>query len=203
MFDEQMRLGKERLLRPLARPLHFLAPWHLSLISLGMGVASAIALAGQAYGLGFILWFLNRLFDGLDGTLARSQGQKSDFGGYLDILIDFIVYALIPIGLVLGQPSEAAWLSLAMMLGVFYVNAASWMYLAAILEKRQRSQTGQMTSVTMPAGLIGGTETIILYTFFMLFPSFFISLFYLMTFLVVITIAQRIHWAYHHLSSQT
>ncbi len=203
MFDEQMRLGKERLLRPLARPLHFLAPWHLSLISLGMGVASAIALAGQAYGLGFILWFLNRLFDGLDGTLARSQGQKSDFGGYLDILIDFVVYALIPIGLVLGQPSEAAWLSLAMMLGVFYVNAASWMYLAAILEKRQRSQTGQMTSVTMPAGLIGGTETIILYTFFMLFPSFFISLFYLMTFLVVITIAQRIHWAYHHLSSQT
>ena len=203
MFDEQMRLGKERLLRPLARPLHFLAPWHLSLISLGMGVASAIALAGQAYGLGFILWFLNRLFDGLDGTLARSQGQKSDFGGYLDILIDFVVYALIPIGLVLGQPSEAAWLSLAMMLGVFYVNAASWMYLAAILEKRQYSQTGQMTSVTMPAGLIGGTETIILYTFFMLFPSFFIPLFYLMTFLVVITIAQRIHWAYHHLSSQT
>jgi phosphatidylglycerophosphate synthase len=201
MFDEQMRRGKERLLGPLARPLHFLAPWQLSLISLGMGVASAMALAGQAYGLGFILWFLNRLFDGLDGTLARSQGQKSDFGGYLDILIDFVVYALIPIGLVLGQPSEAAWLSLAMMLSVFYVNAASWMYLAAILEKRQHSQTGQMTSVTMPPGLIGGTETIILYTFFMLFSSFFIPLFYLMTFLVVITIAQRIQWAYHHLKS--
>lgn len=201
MFDEQMRRGKERLLGPLARPLYFLAPWHLSLISLGMGVASAIALAGQAYGLGFILWFLNRLFDGLDGTLARSQGQKSDFGGYLDILIDFVVYALIPIGLVLGQPSEAAWLSLAVMLSVFYVNAASWMYLAAILEKRQHSQTGQMTSVTMPTGLIGGTETIILYTFFMLFPSLFVPLFYLMTFLVVITIAQRIQWAYHHLQS--
>lgn len=36
---------------------------------------------------------------GIDGLVARVSGQQTDFGGYLDILCDFVVYAAIPIGL--------------------------------------------------------------------------------------------------------
>ncbi|MCL4870566.1 MAG: CDP-alcohol phosphatidyltransferase family protein [Anaerolineae bacterium] len=199
MFDERLRAVKERWLDGVARPLHWLAPWQVSLLGLGMGAAAAAALAAQANGLGFLFWFLNRLFDGLDGTLARQRGEKSDLGGYLDILFDFCTYAIIPIGLVWGRPSEAAWLSLAVLLASFYVNAASWIYLAAILEKRHQGQNPRLTSITMPAGIIGGTETIILFTLFILFPAYQLFLFYLLAGLVIITIGQRLLWAIRHL----
>ena len=173
----------------------------LTLISLLFGLVVFGALLYQLYWLAFFSWFFNRAFDALDGVVARMQESQSDFGGYLDILVDFIVYAIIPIGLVLGQSSTAGYVALAVMLAVFYVNAASWMYLSAILEKRAvgAQVQGEQTSVTMPAGIIGGTETIILYSLFMIFNQWYVWLFGLMTILVVITIVQRLVWAIKHL----
>ena len=48
----------------------------------------------------------------------------------------------------------------------------------------------------MPAGIIGGTETIIFYSLFMLFPAGYPWLFGLMAGLVMVTIMQRVVWAY-------
>jgi phosphatidylglycerophosphate synthase len=138
------------------------------------------------------LWLANRVLDGLDGTLARVQGAQSDVGGYVDLLLDFVVYAAIPFGLVLGRPSVATALAALALVGSFYVNAASWMYLAALLERRgvgARSR-GELTSITMPEGLIGGSETVVLYTLF---------LFSAMAALVVVTAAQRLVWAVRRL----
>ena len=195
MFDNQMRRVKERVFVPLAAPFRRLPTWLLSLIGLLWGVAAAAALARQAYAWALAFWFLNRVFDGLDGTVARLNGTQTDFGGYLDILIDFAVYAMIPIGLVLGRLTPPHLLSLVALLAVYYVNAASWMYLAAILEKQARGDAGKMTTVTMTAGIIGGTETIIFYTLFILFPGWLFWLFNLMTVLVLFTIGQRLVWA--------
>ncbi len=159
-----------------------------------------MALWQQAYPVGLVLWFLNRVFDGLDGTVARARGAQSDFGGYLDIIVDFVVYALIPVGLALGQPSNAVILSLVFLLCTYYVNAASWMYLAAILEKRNLSRGDKLTTITMPTGIIGGTETILFYTVFILFPVHLVWLFSLMGLLILFTIMQRLVWAARHLS---
>jgi hypothetical protein len=74
------------------------------------------------------------------------------------------------------------------------------MYLAAILEKRHLSHSQRLTTITMPVGLIGGVETILFYTAFIFFPSYLAWLFALMGLLVVVTIAQRLHWAIHHLA---
>lgn len=205
MFDDALRDFKERLFGQLARwGFGRLSPTVLSLIGLGFGVATAVALAQQQVVVGLVLWFFNRLFDGLDGTVARLRGSQSDFGGYLDILIDFLVYAIIPIGLVVGRPSEAAYLALAFLLATFYVNAASWMYLSSILEKRAtRTPHAAYTTVTMPAGLIGGAATILFYTLFMLFPAVLVPLFGLMGVLVVVTIVQRLLWAYRVLQDES
>ena len=100
-----------------------------------------------------------------DGAVARHTGL-SDRGGFLDILTDFIVYASLPIGLVAGSASNEPYLALAFMLASFYVNSASWMYLAAILEKRAARHPKTQTTVVMPTGLIGGFETIIAYGIF-------------------------------------
>ena len=205
MFDEKMRSMKDKMFGPLARAAQQVSPWLFSLLGLLVGVVTAVALWQRLYGLGFILWFLNRLFDGLDGAVARMRGEQSDLGGYLDIVIDFVVYALIPVGLAAGVRntavgSTAVTISLIFLLCTYYVNAASWMYLAAILEKRRHVHDGRLTSITMPAGIIGGTETIVFYTAFILFPSYLVWLFSLMGLLIVVTVLQRLVWATRHLS---
>jgi hypothetical protein len=75
------------------------------------------------------------------------------------------------------------------------------MYLAAMLEKRNAgaASRGETTSVTMPAGLIEGAETIVFYTLFLLFPNALVLLFSLMATLVLVTASQRVGWALWHM----
>lgn len=202
MIDEQMRQVKERVFRPLARPFLHLPPWLFSLAGLFMGIATAVALWQQAYVWGLLFWTLNRILDGLDGTVARMAGEQSDFGGYLDILFDFAAYALIPIGLTLGRPLPENLIALSFLLASFYLNAASWMYLAAVLEKQRQAPSHRLTSVTIPRGLIGGTETILFYTAFMLFPAWLFWLFTVMAALTMATVTQRLLWAARNITTQ-
>jgi hypothetical protein len=75
------------------------------------------------------------------------------------------------------------------------------MYLAAILERRGRgaAATGERTRVTMPPGLVAGTETILFYAAFMLWPPQAAPLFVVMTGLVLVGVVQRALWAHRHL----
>lgn len=197
MFDNYAREAKEVILSPLAKGLARVHPNVVTLVSLGLGLGAA-GLAGQQwYGWAALLWALNRFTDGLDGTVARIQGRQTDFGGYLDIVADFMVYAAVPVGLVWGLPTAVNWLMLALLLTAYYVNSASWMYLAAILEKRQAGAdvTGEKTTVTMPTAVIGGTETTLIYFLFLLWPSQLAYTFGLMAMLVMVSIIQRLVWA--------
>lgn len=202
MLDHALRVYKDALLRPLAGHLGRVSPNSITVLAMGVGLASAGAAAAQWYWLALALWLLNRLLDGLDGAVARAHANHSDFGGYLDIVLDFIVYAAIPIGLYWGNPGGVNAASLILLLSTFYVNAASWIYLSAILEKRAAgaSARGELTSVTMPAGLVGGTETILFYSMFLLWPGLLPWLFVTMAGLVAIGIGQRLWWAWRNLS---
>lgn len=201
MFDDFFRQLKDQIITPLARRLSKVSPTTITLITLVVGALGIVLLIQKIYWLALICWIANRILDGLDGTMARVNKQQSDLGGYIDILADFVIYAGVPIALVVGRPSEFGYLSLAFLLATFYVNAASWMYLAAILEKRNHgaSTTGELTTVTMPAGLIAGTETIVFYSIFIIWPQYLAALFVIMGVLVVITIGQRLLWAIRHL----
>jgi phosphatidylglycerophosphate synthase len=194
MLDNSLRLVKERLLTPVALRLESLHPTVLTGVGLVVGVIGAVVVWQGHYGVGLLLWSLNRLLDGLDGTLARVHHRQSDLGGYLDILADFVVYAAYPVALVASRPTENGWLALAILLATYYVNTASWMYLSAILEKRQLADS-HMTTVVMPVGVMGGTETFMFYILFLLFPQYLGWLFGLMTVLIGLTIGQRIFWA--------
>lgn len=60
------------------------------------------------------MFLLTRLLDGIDGAYARATNQCTEFGGYLDIVVDFTVrirkiillqiYGLIPLGVTMGTP---------------------------------------------------------------------------------------------------
>jgi phosphatidylglycerophosphate synthase len=198
MFDDLLRALKDRLLAPAAHALGpRCPPTAVSLAALAAGLASAWLAADRHYGWALAAWLGNRALDGLDGTLARVHARTSDFGSYLDILCDFAVYALVPIGIVAGAPTPDGWRALAFLLGAFYLNAASWMYLAALIERRGRRAevAGKATAVAMPAGLIAGTETIVFYGLFLLFPDRLVLLFLTMASLVLVGVAQRAIWA--------
>ncbi|HVA58553.1 MAG TPA: CDP-alcohol phosphatidyltransferase family protein [Gemmatimonadaceae bacterium] len=199
MFDDYLRALKDRLLAPLARRLGGMVhPNAVTVIGFVVGMGSAGAGARGAYTLGLMLWLVNRFLDGFDGTVARASGRQSDFGGYLDIVLDFAVYAAIPIGFAIAAASRTTILAAVVLVGVFYVNAASWMYLAALLERRAlgAAANGELTSVTMPPGLVAGTETAVAYTLFFIWPGHIVLLFGAMAVLVAATVAQRLVWAW-------
>lgn len=197
MIDKNLRRSKELLMAPLAAPLRTVHPNLVTAAACLFGLACAVAAAQGAYPLAIGLWIVNRILDGLDGTLARLAGKQSDLGGYLDIVLDTVVYAAIPFGLALHNGTAAAFSALALLLASFYINGATWMYLAALLEKRNSGAAaqGELTTVTMPGGLIEGAETVLLYSLFLLLPQMLTPLFILMAVLTLITAGQRVLWA--------
>jgi len=199
VFDTNMRRLKDRVATPLANRLSHVSPMTMSMLALAAGLLASYAAYRQQYLWAFGLWYMNRALDGLDGLIARMHDQQSDLGGYVDIVTDYVIYASLPIGLVAGSPSNERYLALAFMLAAFYVNSASWMYLAAILEKRSAHDSDTQTTIVMPAGLIGGFETIIVYGVFLLFPTHITLLFSLFGVLVLFTAFQRVVWAWKNL----
>ncbi|GJG86898.1 membrane protein [Gemmatimonadetes bacterium T265] len=205
MFDVFLRALKDRLLEPLARLLGPGVPPNLvTLLAFVVGLACGAAAYRQAYGAALALWAANRLLDGLDGTLARVHGRQTDFGGYLDILLDFAVYAAVPTGLALGRPTTVTLAACVALLGSFFVNAASWMYLSAVLERRAAGAEarGERTTVTMPPGLVAGAETVVFYALFLAIPGRTPELFGLMAALVYVTVGRRVWWARRNLSAR-
>ena len=205
MLDSSMRRAKDRLGEPLAARLPHLSPNAISLAAFAIGILTVLLTARGLYVWALVLWLFSRALDGLDGLLARVHQKQSDFGGYLDILLDFFIYAALPIALVMSAPSHERYLALAFMLASFYINSASWMYLAAILEKHKHHRTKDVaasaasTSIVMPAGLIGGTETILTYCVFFLWADHLTILFVGFGALVMFTAAQRLAWAWRTL----
>lgn len=195
MFDDRLRSIKDIPLRPLVRLAAGarVSPTAVTVVGLIAGLAAAVTAAASHWTPATVLWIVNRLLDGLDGALARATGSGSDAGGYMDILADFVVYAAIPLGIAAGASQAAVWPAAAVLLATCYVNAASWMYLAAILEKRGRYES-RRTAVAMPRGFVEGAETIVAYTIALLLPRYAAIVFWLLAVLVLLTATRRAAW---------
>jgi phosphatidylglycerophosphate synthase len=200
MFDDLLRRLKDRLLAPLALFLGArISPNAITVAAFVAGMSAAVFAWQDRRGWALLLWIVNRVLDGLDGTQARVHDRQSDFGGYLDIMLDFVVYAAIPLALMLAEPNLLR--AGALLLASFFVNAASWMYLAAILERRQAGAAAQneLTTITMPPGIVAGAETVVFYTAMLAWSSARETLFVVMAALVMVNVGQRLWWARRHL----
>ncbi len=202
MLDLRLRPAKERLLDTVAAGLApVIGPGALTLASLTVTLGAAGAAWAGLRWVALAGWLLGRLLDGLDGPVARKRGQASDLGGYLDMLADTIGYVAVPLGVAAGIDRTAGWITVAVLLGTFWVNGISWAYLAAILEKRGAgaASTGEMTSVTMRPALVEGTETIVIFSAFIVFPAVSPWIFAAMVGLTAVNVVQRLVWAFRHL----
>jgi phosphatidylglycerophosphate synthase len=178
-----------RMGRHLARAgIH--ADW-VTLAGLLLGLAAAVAIAFQMFLLGLALVALSRLADGLDGAVARARGV-SDFGGYLDIVSDFVFYAAIPLAFVWLDPATNGWAG-ALLLASFCVNGATFLGFAVLAEKRQmRSGVQGVKSLYYSAGLLEGSETIAFFLAICLFPGAFVPLATVFAILCLYTAGARV-----------
>ena len=196
MRDAALRAKKDEYMVPLAQS--FFATVHpnvVSLMAMGVGLLAAAAVIQERYWLGLLLWLLNRILDGLDGVIARVHDKQSDFGGYLDLLFDFVIYLAIPIAFLSAAPTVFNLWAGITLISVYVLNIISWTVLGALLEKRHMQSPSRLTSMEMPTGLIEGAETIAVYTLFFFFPAYIGYIFFIFAALVLVTAGQRVLWA--------
>ena len=164
--------------------------------AIGLGAAAAIS-AGW-FGLGLLLLGISRLGDGLDGAVAKIDG-KTDLGGYLDIVLDFVFYGAIPLGFVVFDPS-ANGLAGAALLFAFYVNGSSFLAYAVMAEKRKLSTDARgPKSLFFTTGLAEASETILVFIAFCLFPAWFSVIAWAFAALTLYTAVSRIVLAWRTL----
>ncbi len=162
----------------------------VTLVGLGFGIFAAVAIVFGATYLALVPLLLSRLADGLDGAVARATG-KTDFGGYLDIVCDFLFYGLVPMAFVWMEPQNAA--SGAFLLASFYFNGASFLGYAILAEKHGLETKAQgIKSLYYSNGLLEGTETIVFFVLLCLFPSAFPVLAWIFGGLCFVTATLRI-----------
>ena len=196
MFDAQLRPLIDRLLNPIGR----------GLCALGM-TANQVTMIGAAFGLiaagcvaaGLVypaLWFViaNRVIDGLDGAVARAS-RSSDFGGYLDIVSDFIFYSAIPMAFSVARPETA--LAAAFLIFSFIGTSTSFLGFAILAEKHQvTTQIRGKKAFYYLGGLTEGTETILLFLAMLVWPDYFSLMAIVFGILCWVTTGTRIYAAY-------
>ena len=161
--------------------------------AVGMGAATAIAFQHDWGGLALLL--ISRLMDGLDGAVARAT-QPTDRGGFLDITLDFLFYASIPLAFAIAEPAQNA-LPAAVLLAAFIGTGSSFLAFAAVAEKRKlQSLAFPDKSFYFLGGLTEATETILAFTAMCLWPQWFPCIAYGFAVLCGITIAMRIVWGW-------
>jgi phosphatidylglycerophosphate synthase len=193
MLDARMRLLIDP---PLTRAGLWLANLGVSatavtLAGLAAGLLMAAMLAAGFAALALVPLAFSRLADGLDGAVARATGA-TDFGGYLDIICDFVFYGAVPLAFVLRDPS-ANGLAGAVLLASFYVNGASFLGYAILAEKRglETREQGEK-SLYFSAGLLEGTETILFFALLCLVPAAFAPLAFVFAALCFATALSRV-----------
>ncbi|MDA8716867.1 CDP-alcohol phosphatidyltransferase family protein [Alphaproteobacteria bacterium] len=196
MFDAQLRPLIDRLLNPIGRGLVMLGVTanQVTMIGAAFGlIAAGCVAAGLLYP---ALWFViaNRVIDGLDGAVARAS-QPSDFGGYLDIVSDFIFYSAIPMAFAVARPETA--LAAAFLIFSFIGTATSFLGFAILAEKHHvTTQIRGKKAFYYIGGLNEGTETILLFLAMLVWPDYFSVMAIIFGILCWVTTGTRIYAAY-------
>lgn len=162
------------------------------------GMAAAGAIAQQHFLAGLALLLTSRLMDGLDGAVARAT-TPTDRGGFLDITLDFLFYAAIPLAFAVADPAANA-LPAAVLLASFIGTGSSFLAFAAVAEKQKlQSLAFPDKSFYFLGGLTEATETIAAFVAMCLWPQWFSPIAYGFAALCAITTALRIGWGWQRL----
>lgn len=180
MLDSYIRPVLAPLLEQMAAPIVRMGYTANTMTLCGVvaGILTFLVLPFGYYGFVVFFLLLNRLFDGLDGAVARlrqKQGlEKSvtDIGGYFDIVSDFIFYAGFIFFFAMGQSSQGM---IAAFLLFSYMGTSTTFLGFAILAAKKNipDQVEPTRSIFYLGGLAGGSETLLVMLLMCVAPVFF------------------------------
>ena len=193
MLDARLRRLIDPPLDRLSAPLaaRGVSANAVTVAGFALGLAAAAAIASRAWLLGLALLLLNRLCDGLDGAVARRRGL-TDLGGFLDIVLDFLIYAAVPFAFALADPA-ANGLAAAFLIFSFVGTGSSFLAYAIMAARRGVStELRGRKSLYYLGGLTEGTETILAFVLACLWPALFPGIALIFGLLCWLTTATRI-----------
>lgn len=192
MIDARILPLQKAALQPLAA---FLAERGvradtLSLIGFVAGLGAFLSLSLGYWLTALVLILANRAMDGLDGAVARIHGP-TDRGAYLDIALDMVFYALIPLGFAIALPEVNA-LPAAVLIVSFVGTGSSFLAFSAVAAKLGRKAPEFPTKgIYYAGGLAEGFETIAVFVAMCLFPGQFAIIAYAFASLCALTTVIR------------
>lgn len=194
MLDAKITPFIKPLLKPLIKPLDSkgVTPNQVTLVGFIVGILALPFIILNWWNMALVCIIFNRVFDGIDGELARYQQSSSSAGGFLDICLDFLFYASIPLAFGISNPAD--WGVPAMvLLATFIGTGSSFLAFAIAAEKFQidRPQFANKSFYYMQ-GLTEGTETILVFLAFCIWPQHFATLAYVFAAACAVTVVTRI-----------
>ena len=143
----------------------------ITLIGFSIGLIAIVMISLKQYNIAVIFILLNRLLDGIDGAIARN-GYQSDFGGFLDVLCDFIIYAGIIFAFGFANPDKLMYV--AFLIFSFIGPITSFLGYAIIAAKKQINTVcrGQKSFYYL-GGICEGTETAFMLVLICIYPHYF------------------------------
>lgn len=143
----------------------------MTLTGFSFGVLAMVAIMAQHPLLAAILIGCNRLADGLDGAIARKNGL-TDFGGFMDILSDFIIYSGVVFSFGVADSSKLPYANF--LIFSFVGTITSFLAYAIIASKHQLiTEKRGKKSFYYLGGLCEGTETALVLLLFCVQPQWF------------------------------
>jgi phosphatidylglycerophosphate synthase len=163
----------------------------VTLAGFAIGITAALAIAWQHYLFGLALMLASRLADGLDGPVARLT-QATDRGAFLDITLDFLFYASIPLAFAFADPAANA-LPAAVLLAAFIGTGSSFLAFAVLAQRRGIASSAYPNKgIYYLGGLTEASETLICFGLMCVWPGRFAWWAYGFAALCAVTIVTRI-----------
>ena len=193
MFDRQMLAITKPLVDRIARQLNGIGITanQVSFTGFAFGMVSAALIAHGDIMAAIVPLLLNRLLDGLDGAVARFS-TPTDRGAFLDITLDFLFYAGVPLAFAFCDPERNA-LAAAVLLASFIGTGVSFLAYAIMAEKRgEKSTEYPSKSFYYLGGLTEGFETVLCFVLMCLWPQHFAGLAYVYAAMCCVTTLTRL-----------
>ena len=197
MFDRSIQRLTQKPLSFVGKfLLKIFKPNQITIIGFFFGIVMCFLIFIHSYFLAILFLFLNRLCDGLDGVMAR-QTSPSPLGAYLDIILDFIIYAAFV--LVFSLQNEINLLTGVFLLFSYICTGTTFLTQAIIQPQLDYSQQDHddvkdeiPKSFIYASGLIEGSETIFFMFICLILPKAFPILGFLFGMLCLITAIARV-----------
>lgn len=164
----------------------------MTLAGFSLGVLASVLIAFGSPILALLPLLLGRIADGVDGAIARGTDAQTDRGTFMDITLDFVFYASVPLAFAAANPIANA-LAGAVLLAAFVTTGTSFLAYASLAAKRgEKSSDYPTKGIYYLGGVTEGSETIMFFVLCCLWPSWFAMLAYIYAALCAFTTFTRI-----------